>query len=863
MADDVSIVVRVRDATRAGITSVNQSLNRLARQTSEMDKSFGSMRGAALSLAPALIPIAAATAPIAVATSAAAVAVGAFGAAIIPQAQAMGEAAEAEKKYTDAVEEHGKSSKEATQAEKAYLQQVAKLPPATRQAAASLSVLKDQYKEWSNSLAGDTMPVATKGFAVLGALFPKLTPTVKGAAVELDRFMTIVAGGMASPGFDRFMAKFNEFAVSSLAKANSGVVRLTQSLDSGQVGGALSEFMQYAKDNGPLVGDTLKNLAEALTKLLIAASDTGVGMLTVINAFSRLVAAIPTELLTRLLQIVVVFKAIRIAAAGMAVVATHLARAGAAAAMFTRAAQFGGVGAAIGGVTQRLSAMQKATGVLGVLALIVLSINELGEKAKGAPPDVDKLATSLKNLGEAGKFTGELRKTFGDMDGFVAKVNQMRQASTDLDAAKPFTSLLPGAAGMETIARKLEGLSLGTKSLAATKDDLKAFDDSFAQLATSGHADEAASQFKRFEAALRATGMSTREIKDLFPEYQAALASIKAEQELAARGMGLFGEQALATKAKLDAQKQSTDGLRMAIQALNDVNRQALGGMVGFEAAIDAAAKSAKDNAGALKMVNGELDLDSEKSRNAAAALSDLAAKTDEAAAAARDNGASWSTVNGIYSRGREQLIASAQAMGLTEAQAKTLADQILQIPDKTATFQGDITDLKAKIKDAQTRLKNAPMNKKAAIRAEIAALKQDLAKAQAAINRLHGTTITSHHYLVKHYDSIEDFRGAHGRAHGGIIGAAGGGPRSRMTLVGEQGPELVDLAPGSRVRSNPDTRRMLGGGAGGGGGPQVIEVPLYLDGREIARAIIDPLRTEIRGLGGNVQSAIGQRGRG
>ena len=98
MADDVSIVVRVRDATRTGIAEVNARLTTLVRNASQMDKSFGSLKGAAISLAPALIPVAAAAVPIAAGLGAATVAVGAFGAAVGPQVVAMGDAAEAEKK---------------------------------------------------------------------------------------------------------------------------------------------------------------------------------------------------------------------------------------------------------------------------------------------------------------------------------------------------------------------------------------------------------------------------------------------------------------------------------------------------------------------------------------------------------------------------------------------------------------------------------------------------------------------------------------------------------------------------------------------------------------------------------------------
>jgi len=99
---------------------------------------------------------------------------------------------------------------------------------------------------------------------------------------------------------------------------------------------------------------------------------------------------------------------------------------------------------------------------------------------------------------------------------------------------------------------------------------------------------------------------------------------------------------------------------------------------------------------------------------------------------------------------------------------------------------------------------------------------------------------------------------GAIGRATGGVIGqAATGGARNGLTWVGERGPELIDAAPGSRVYSNADSMRMAGQGGGGGWGS--IIVPLIVDGREIARAMINPQRDIIRNeYGGNVQAAYG-----
>lgn len=97
------------------------------------------------------------------------------------------------------------------------------------------------------------------------------------------------------------------------------------------------------------------------------------------------------------------------------------------------------------------------------------------------------------------------------------------------------------------------------------------------------------------------------------------------------------------------------------------------------------------------------------------------------------------------------------------------------------------------------------------------------------------------------------------GMAHGGIVGAATGGLHGGLRMVGEHGPELVELPPGTRVNSAPDTERMMGGG---GGGAQTIIVPVYLDGRQIATAMVDPLRADIRRNGaGSVQKYLGQAG--
>lgn len=90
--------------------------------------------------------------------------------------------------------------------------------------------------------------------------------------------------------------------------------------------------------------------------------------------------------------------------------------------------------------------------------------------------------------------------------------------------------------------------------------------------------------------------------------------------------------------------------------------------------------------------------------------------------------------------------------------------------------------------------------------------------------------------------------------ASGGIVGAsraAGGGPRGNMTLVGENGPEIVKLPFGSSVRSSANTQATLSGAGNRGG----LTVNLYVAGsiltdRDIEKVIRDSvLRGGFRGL--------------
>ncbi|MFE9391712.1 hypothetical protein [Streptomyces sp. NPDC006784] len=711
LGDSTRTLRRDLDDLDGSLTRVGGSLNGLRGRLGSLSGSSGRVNrlsAALLSLATAAIPVAASLAPIVPLALSAGTAMGVLGVAAAGQIVHLAHASEAESKYQDAVKEHGRTSAEAAQASADYARVVEQMPAPTRQAAAAFSSLKDQYKSWSDALAGDTMPVFTRGLETLSGTLPKISPLARTASDGLQRLITIAAGGIESPGFDQLISKVDALAGTALRRATDGLLTFIRSAQTGSVGGGVSSFMDYARAHGPLAGETMRNLGQVLLKLLEAASDVGVGMLTVVNAFASLASSVPTGLISNLLQVYAAFKLIKLAAVGMTAVNAGVA------AMVT---QITAMRTAAAGAATRMAGLRAAMAAIpagGQLALaaaaaavLTVGVSKLISKMDEAPPSAERLSRSMIAFARSGKIGGEAARVFGkDLGGFGDAVARIAHPAV--------------TERLKDVGHELVTLGFGTEhSLDKAQKATKSVDKALADLVSKGHSDIAATAFQRYAAAAEKGGTSTAKLRGMLPKYKEALANAKAEQELVAQSMGLFGAQALKTKSKLDAQKASADGLRQAIQALNDVNRAGLGGMIAFEQAIDDAAKAAKKSAGALSMTHGELDLNSQKARDGASALQDLATKTDEAAGAARESGASWQKISGIYQRGRAAFMQSAQAMGLTKKEASQLADQMLKIPSsKTMKVRMETEDAVRGLTSVVNAIRKTPDRKSITVKA-------------------------------------------------------------------------------------------------------------------------------------------------
>lgn len=192
----------------------------------------------------------------------------------------------------------------------------------------------------------------------------------------------------------------------------------------------------------------------------------------------------------------------------------------------------------------------------------------------------------------------------------------------------------------------------------------------------------------------------------------------------------------------------------------------------------------------------------------------------------------------------RGQFVRLATAATGSSREANRLADSLLNIPRNTnprVTLQGGRA-LSNEVKDMRNRINSLPRSKTITVHVSVTGRER----------------LDSLGHRIGGYKASGGVVGAGGMAHGGIKGAADGATSSGMTLVGEYGPELVDLPPGTSVKSNPDTMRIMSGGGGGNTTGGQVPVVLNVDGRLLVEVLADPIRNYVRSYQGQVQNAFG-----
>lgn len=200
---------------------------------------------------------------------------------------------------------------------------------------------------------------------------------------------------------------------------------------------------------------------------------------------------------------------------------------------------------------------------------------------------------------------------------------------------------------------------------------------SLAKLVQDGKAEEAAAAFAEISAQAKAQGISTEDLLRKMPAYQDALDSAAASATAAGGATGELADETAGAGKAAEAAAEAITGAVDAIKAFGSAASASRSAESEFQAAIDDASASIKEN-------GRTLDLRTEKGRANDAALRTLADTTKAAAAETFNMSGSMDAATAKMEEGRAAFIKNAIAAGLNAEGAAALADQLGLIPAET-----------------------------------------------------------------------------------------------------------------------------------------------------------------------------------
>jgi hypothetical protein len=466
-------------------------------------------------------------------------------------------------------------------------------------------------------------------------------------------------------------------------------------------------------------------------------------------------------------------------------------------------------------------------GVIGAgVALAVKGDKSLQAAGKLAGKDF------MKAMGDEAKvFVGPVRESLGVLEAAGGRIARKWGDAFDemSDHTVPFVKDV--VSGVERISDALTNVaSESGPAIAGLGDTWKLLADGvgdFIEIVADG-GPEAASSLRLISGAtadlLRYTGMTL----NLLNQYGAGplTNALKKHYKETAEAAGTFQKRTQGVAVEMEHAAAAARGQREALEGLSDELKAQADPVFAIIKAQDDLAAAQKETADATK----------KHGKNSAQAEAALQKQALAALSLEANIGKLGSTFDGKMT---PAMRATLRAAGLTAPAIARLERQFRQARSAGDRF--------AKTYAALVKANGVPKTV------------ADLNRIRGIVNSMDGRTIDIA-MRITNVGSVSKAAAAIRKqyAHGGIRGAADGATSSGLTLVGEQGPELAEIAPGGRVWSNPDTQRMLAGAGGGQQGP--ITVNLVVDGKVLAQATVEPLRGMVNRQGsGNAQKFWGQ----
>lgn len=752
------------------------------------------------------------------------------------------------------------------------------------------------------------------------ALRPQMRAAFEGAADLVD---PLVDGVMdlaenALPGM-----------VNAIGRAGPAVDGLGELM--AKTGSGLSELFQAAADNSEAAGEGLSHLGDLIQGTL---GNTG----TLLGHLTQLWAEHGGEVSDVIVRIIGVLADLTgsalpllSATAGSALqvlsgllgaiepmvpilgpaVAGWLALAGAMKAIGGVQSILGRVSGQVGGFVGGLrEAEGRARAFKVVGAGLALGFAAMAAQSARLDISADGLKNSLSELNKTGEVTGALA---GSMGSDLAQLKQAFVSASD----NGFTGFLAKTAeAIPIVGSALQGMD---DSVAKSEERMKSLDEALASLARESP-QQAQQAFNQLTQQMGLSREETAAFRAELPQFGAAMdAAAQKQEKLGTSAMqstpGIKElEESLATLADQTADTADrTDALNDAWRRLfgisldmEEATAAFEGGLDDIRESLDAAKGASAGWRGELIKADGSINVTTETGRQLSEQLiqqgEDYRALAVSAYDSARKQGksqeeATAAAVAAVDKR-RSQFISEMVQMGLTEDQARKLANRYLGMPDDVKTFI------------RQPGMAAALANASSFI---------------ARLNRIDGrvVTVTTNHNVVTHYSSTgsrigtqnsagEWYQGNGGMADGGLVRptmrmrlssvprrASGGGfqmfPRGMLSGPGGMRDDaiLAFLSNREFVSTGESTQRNLDAlEAGNKGarlialGPGATRVPGFADGTAVRRipaltssahaasavnieihapnyvgSVTDLMRTirkEINGKGGNVQKVLG-----
>ncbi|MDN5930108.1 MAG: phage tail tape measure protein [Pseudonocardia sp.] len=388
----------------------------------------------------------------------------------------------------------------------------------------------------------------------------------------------------------------------------------------------------------------------------------------------------------------------------------------------------------------RLAMVLKGIGAgvaVGAVAAISNELVAMQVRASVADVAVDELADSLRELADTGKVGGGLNQLFAQKGGLFGSDEKI---VTTTEAIERFAATANDALGDSLYSKivRLQDMGEGSAKLGEYVGQI---DAALAELVRSGNADQAADALERMLSGISDPAVRS-EVLAQFTAYQTALD----ETAVAATDAeGAVGPLAEGTSAAGQAAKDAAEAPGAWADELSQINSPILDARDAarqFEAAVDDASAALKEN-------GNSLDINTKKGRANQAALDGVARAALEQIGAMQANGASQRDLQKTLDTSRDRLETVARKFGMSKAEARAYADQVLKTPKAVTTT----------------------------ITAKTEAAKAAVAAFQSSLNGIQGKSvlITVRYNTVNRPNGGRDLQGGIVQADGGMNVKAGG----------------------------------------------------------------------------------------